>query len=383
MAVSGVKAAGRSQQPSAGGCSTRAVVVVLIVLALALVAVFAAAVARIATLQESLRALTIHKENHRSKAELCEKDLQALQALPSVEPERATAAIPLALAPQAVPGGVPPEELEQTTSAVPLATEPPPVPESVPSGPVSTSEAIFRRSFPRADTAIASCDARPEVGCTGGMCVEISKMTVFAAGTAVQTCTNVCAAFSDCNYFWLYDTGGCCLKSSYDTAKALAPGGIRTGMNGDFYRLTQRGPAPPPYVRPPTDAGTRTDGKYQCSQSSWAGKNPTGTQRTPPRTVRFKDKDSLPSDTLPSMLKAIQATDHDGEERRYVDLGGGQHCVAKDKESLYDIGVLTHFSHALVKMDEIVDCSGKQPCTSVRVQLSSSLAVETLAIVVV
>jgi hypothetical protein len=58
------------------------------------------------------------------------------------------------------------------------------------------------------------------------------------------------------------------------------------------------------------------------------------------------------------MLAAIQATGHDGEERRYVDLGGGQHCTTPSKESLYDMGVLTHFSHALVKMDEIVDCSG-------------------------
>ena len=128
MAVGGVKAAGRSQRPSAGGCGTRAVVVVLIVLALALVAVFAAAVARIATLQESLRAITIHTESHRSKAELCAKDLQALQALPSAEPERATAAIPLAMAPQAVPESVPPEELEQTTAAVPLAMAPQAVP---------------------------------------------------------------------------------------------------------------------------------------------------------------------------------------------------------------------------------------------------------------
>ena len=59
------------------------------------------------------------------------------------------------------------------------------------------------------------------------------------------------------------------------------------------------------------------------------------------------------------MLEAIQTTGHDGEERRYVDFGGGQHCVMPNKLSLYDIGVLTHFSHALLKMDEIVDCSGQ------------------------
>ena len=81
----------------------------------------------------------------------------------------------------------------------------------------------------------------------------------------------------------------------------------------------------------------------------------------------------MPSDTLPSMLEAIQATNHDGEERRYVDMGGGQHCVMKNKESLYDMGVLTHISHALVKMDEIVDCSGERPSTPMRVPLVSSV----------
>ena len=344
MAVSGGKAAGETQPRC---CSTRAAVVVLIVLSLALAVINVAAVVRMATLQESLRTLTTHKDRHRSKAEMCKQGLQEVKALLSVDidPERDAAAVP-----------------QEVKALLSVDIDPERDAAAVPSRPASTSEAIFSRSFPQADTPIASCDAFP-VDCTDNMCVDTSQTSVFEAGTAAQTCTNVCAAFSDCNYFWLYDSGRCCLKSSYDTAKALAPGGMRTGVAGDFYRLTQRGPAPPPYVRPPTGAGTRTGGKYQCSQSSWAGKNPTSTQTTRVRTVRFKEKDSLPSDTLPSMLRAIQATNHDGEERRYVDFGSGQHCFTKDNDSLYDIGVLTHFSHALVKMDEIVDCSGKQhPC---------------------
>ena len=182
-------------------------------------------------------------------------------------------------------------------------------------------------------------------------------------GDTADRCTSICAALSDCNYFWLYDDGKCCLKASYDAAKAIATGGLRS-LDGDYYRLTQRGPPPPPYVPPAIGTGTRGGDKYECSSTSWAGANPRSSKATTPRLVLFKDGDSVPSDTLSSMLEAIQATGHDGEERRYVDFGGGQHCVMPNKLSLYDIGVLTHFSHALIKMDEIVDCSGQCPASS-------------------
>ena len=111
----------------------------------------------------------------------------------------------------------------------------------------------------------------------------------------MDRCASICAAFDDCAFFWIYDNGGCCLKSSYDAAAALAAGGVRTGMPGDYYKLTARGPAPPPYVPPPIGQGTRNGDDYACSANSWAGRNPTDTTTKRPRTIRFKDKDSVAS----------------------------------------------------------------------------------------
>ena len=133
---------------------------------------------------------------------------------------------------------------------------------SVPTGPTSTAEAIFLRSFPHKDSAIANCAVRPELRCTAANCVAVHKVNSFT-GTKVEKCVNMCAAFGDCAYFWLDDNGGCCLKSSYDAAAALAPGGMRTNLPGDYYRLTARGPAPPPAPPPPPTPSAATAQKRE------------------------------------------------------------------------------------------------------------------------
>lgn len=334
MGQDGVKAGGsqsRNYRVAVAGWS-----VALMVLA----AIYSAALVRIAELEEAVRDLTMHGDQHHARAESCR---QALERVP----------------PYPAHG-----KRYQNDSR------------GAPRGPESKSELLFQRAFPRVESAISSCAERAELECATTQCIDLenSDTTPGYTGTFLQRCTRTCAALSECNYFWLWDRGGCCFKASYDEVKALGQGGLRTGLEGDYYQLTQRGPPPPPYVGPVIGVGKRVGDTYECSNRSWAGENPMDSTRTAPRTVRFKDKDSVPSTTLPSMLEAIQTTNHDGEERRYVDLGGGQRCIMKNKESLYDIGVLTHFSHALVKMDEIVDCSGKRCCTSACTQLFNSAA---------
>jgi hypothetical protein len=360
MATGRVKATG--VRPVGGGGSSRFMVAALVALVVALAVVIGAAISRIGSLEETLRQVTLHKDHHRMAADTC---LQLVEARKRDGAGVADGAASLPKATAAVRSPAPPVP----SPATPVAVEPPPAPTpppappppaatgGIPRGPKSTSEAIFRRSFPNKDAGISGCASRPELDCTANSCIDVTLVQGYA-GSNVDRCASICAAFDDCAFFWIYDTGGCCLKSSYDAAAALAAGGVRTGMPGDYYKLTARGPAPPPYVPPPIGQGNRNGDDYACSANSWAGRNPTDTTTKRPRTIRFKDKDSVASDSLPAMLAAIQATGHDGEERRYVDLGGGQHCTTPSKESLYDMGVLTHFSHALVKMDEIVDCSG-------------------------
>jgi hypothetical protein len=320
---------------SAGGQSVNSrTVAVLVACALALCILIGLAMTKIGTLEESLRAMSVHASNHRLVAMECVEKFQAHKQEQQQDNHSVSS---------------------QDTIYSPRMVSPL---DNVPHGSVSRSDIIFRRSFPTVDTPIGSCGARVEVECTSSSCIAVMEVPRYTGG-AVDRCTSICAAFSNCNYFWLYDDGKCCLKTSYDAEKALDKGGLRPVNNGDYYRLTQRGPPPPLYVPPAVSAGIRTGDKYECSGNSWVGENPTSSKASRPRLVLFKDKDSVPSDTLPSMLEAIQTTDHDGEERRYVDFGEGQHCVTPNKLSLYDIGVLTHFSHALLKMDEIVDCSGQ------------------------
>jgi hypothetical protein len=140
------------------------------------------------------------------------------------------AAVPAPVTPVAAPAPVP-------AAAPGMAT--------VPSGAVSVAEVIFRGSFPHKDRAVASCAARAELVCTAAKCVNVVATLGFT-GTNIERCRDICAAIDDCFYFWIADSAGCCLKTSYDAVGAQAVGGMRTGMPGDYYQLTTRGPAPPP-----------------------------------------------------------------------------------------------------------------------------------------
>jgi hypothetical protein len=50
--------------------------------------------------------------------------------------------------------------------------------------------------------------------------------------------------------------------------------------------------------------------------------------------------------------------DPETEERWYIDFGNGEYCRDPDGARLYDMGVLTRFSHVLLRGDEFVDCAG-------------------------
>ena len=73
--------------------------------------------------------------------------------------------------------------------------------------------------------------------------------------------------------------------------------------------------------------------------------------------MRFRDPGAVSSPTLPAMLAAIEAQP---EARHWVDLGGRQRCVpAVGAQTLEgDMGVMTHFAHALVRGDVVADCNG-------------------------
>jgi hypothetical protein len=253
MATGRVKATG--VRPVGGGGSSRFMVAALVALVVALAVVIGAAISRIGSLEETLRQVTLHKDHHRMAADTC---LQLMEARKRDGAGVADGAASLPKATAAVRSPAPPVP----SPATPVAVEPPPAPTpppappppaatgGIPRGPKSTSEAIFRRSFPNKDAGISGCASRPELDCTANSCIDVTLVQGYA-GSNVDRCASICAAFDDCAFFWIYDTGGCCLKSSYDAAAALAAGGVRTGMPGDYYKLTARGPAPPPYVPPP------------------------------------------------------------------------------------------------------------------------------------
>ena len=238
--MDGVRATG--VRPAGGDGGSRATVGGLGALAVVLCLAVIAAVARIGRLEEELRRITSHKDHHQLAVDGCLKALEShvsLSQLSALKPAAGDDALVVDGGAAVLADAATPEA--PAAAAAAAASERPRQPD-IPAAPTSVWEPIFRRSFPAVDSSIASCVPRPELECTSSMCIAITlKASTWGATTTAQ-CAGMCAAMPDCAYFWLTDVGGCCLKSSYDAAKALGANGMRLKMAGDYYQLTARGP---------------------------------------------------------------------------------------------------------------------------------------------
>ena len=93
---------------------------------------------------------------------------------------------------------------------------------------------------------------------------------------------------------------------------------------------------------------------HKCSLNSWAGRG--GSKDISAPTVRYAPKNSAVAKEQKSLLALL--ANASGEHRYYVKLAGAQHCTMPNKVSLYDMGVLTRFRHAILPGDVTTDCGG-------------------------